>query len=130
MKELFFNLVKFKFRLFLVLLVSFVLHCGAHALTGNAVFTKNMLVSYLIAYVLTVFSFLAIQVGKKQKNENLGFYFMWTSFSKLVVYFVLFSLLTIDPAERIYHFVLIVVPYSFSLFIEVYDVVNLLKEEV
>ena len=88
----------------------------------------QIFVCYGLVYLLTVLSFLSLQIGQQKTVDRLGFVFLGRSLLKMMVCFVFcILLLRFRSVHRIAFFMSLVIPYSLSLIIEVVEMVKSVK---
>lgn len=119
------------FLFFLVFLLSLVLafHLAVKYYLGKDVFSNRILKSYLLNFTLGYLSFLVLILSLKKHTTSLGFIYMYTSFLKLVVFYILFkSYFSLDGEIDLDEFLTLMIPYGFTLFAEINTMSRVLKD--
>ncbi len=118
---------------FILLLVGLFLIFGFHILFnfcfGKDLFSNRIIESYFLNFLLGFASFFVLLLSLKKFVSSLGFIFMYTSFAKFVVFYVVFKADyslngNVDTGE----FLTIMIPYSFTLFAEIFAMSNVLNK--
>ena len=83
---------------------------------------------YLLVFVLTILSFLSLQIGNEKTVDRLGFIFLGRSLLKMLICFVFcIFLLRYKTFHRIAVFFSLVMPYSIALFVEVFEMLKKIR---
>ena len=114
-------LIKFLILLSTLLLIVFFLHVGFNYLRGHYIYSNRIIESYLINLILAYVSFLILFFSIKKYVSSLGYIFMLISLFKFLVFYILFKpYYTLNQNIELEVFITIMVPYSTSLFTEIY----------
>ena len=84
-------IIKFAYKLSLILILLFSIHIGVLKLTSHAVFENYIIESYLIQLLLTFFIYTMIYIRRIPQHDILGFLFIAGSMLKFAVFFVVFN---------------------------------------
>ena len=123
------SLISFFVLLSVVLLLVFGFHILINYCLGKDLFSNRIIESYFINFSLGFASFVVLILSLKKYVSSLGFIFMYTSFAKFVVFYVVlkadYSLNgNVDTGE----FLTIMIPYSYTLFAEIFAMSNVLNK--
>ena len=123
------SLISFFVLLSVVLLLVFGFHILINYFLGKDLFSNRIIESYFINFSLGFASFVVLILSLKKYVSSLGFIFMYTSFSKFVVFYIVFkanysSNGNVDIAE----FLTIMIPYAFTLTSEIYSMSKVLNK--
>jgi hypothetical protein len=93
-------------------------------------YTKNELVySYLFNYLITAVFFLAMIYFKDKRSSQLGFVFLFSSLIKFTLFFIILApVLRFEGSVKSITFASFFVPYSISLFLEIFYIIRLLNK--
>ena len=121
--------VRFALILLIIMVFSFSIHANINVNLFKSLYANSIILTYSVNYFITVIVFwLLIKYLDKVEN-TLGFYFMGASLFKFLIFFLVFQPIfkengSTDKAEFISFFI----PYSLSLALEVYFLVNILNK--
>ncbi|MBO72101.1 MAG: hypothetical protein CMD35_00655 [Flavobacteriales bacterium] len=112
-----------------LLAVVFCLHAGFKYFVGEPIFSNRIVESYVLNFCLGYASFIVLMLSLKKHINSLGFIFMYTSFFKFVVFYLLFkSYFNSDGEIDGGEFLTLIIPYAFALFGEIFTMSRVLKE--
>lgn len=110
--------------------VSFGVHSYVQHILGIGFFEKQIITTYVFNYTLAVLAFFALLYFKRKKSNQLGFIFLFSSLLKFVLFFVLISPgIKTSSGLRNAEFAAFFIPYSLSLFVEIFQIVRHLNRE-
>lgn len=123
--------ISFKLRLFLFLLVAYLIHFFFLKNEVDPSVIKMLNVSYIGNFIITAAVFFVLNLLKEKQAKNLGFIFLFTSLFKFVFfYFSLEPTFQADGITSRLEFFLFFIPYSLSLIIEVRALVKTLNKSL
>lgn len=123
------KIISFSVQLFFVLLLSLFIHLFAQIKLGFSYRDFLILESYLINYLLVLFSFSILWMLRNKLASSLGFLFLAGFFVKLMAFFVYFKPeYEIDGAIQRGEFLAFFIPYSLSLVFETARLVRYLNK--
>lgn len=89
----------------------------------------HLLYCYVFNYTLTLLFYFALIYFKEKKASQLGFVFLFSSLVKFVLFFILLApILNFEGSVRSATFFSFFVPYSISLFLEIFYIIRLLNK--
>ncbi|MBK21223.1 MAG: hypothetical protein CMP63_02745 [Flavobacteriales bacterium] len=96
---------------------------------GKDIFSNRIVQSYLLNFGLGYLSFLVLLLSSKKYINSLGYIYMYTSFFKFIVFFIIFkSYFSLDGEIDLGEFLTLMIPYAFTLFAEIHTMSRLLKD--
>ena len=123
------KLTSFLFYLVLLLSLVFVLHLAVKFFLGKDIFSNRIVQSYLLNFGLGYLSFIVLLLSLKKHINSLGYIYMYTSFLKFVVFYILFkSYFSLDGEIDFGEFLTLMIPYAFTLFAEIHTMSRVLKD--
>ena len=123
------NLISFLFYLVLLLSVVFSLHLAVKFFLAEDIFSNRIIQSYLLNFGLGYLSFIVLLLSLKKYINSLGYIYMYTSFFKFIVFYILFkSYFSLDGEIDVGEFLTLMIPYAFTLFAEIYTMSRVLKD--
>ena len=117
--------MKRKSLLFLLILggllsISFGLHLVALHFTSNNLFGNQIILSYIVNYVLAAIVLIVVEKTLNKNSAQAGFVFMAGSALKFLVFFLVFyPIYKADDKMQAIEFTAFFVPYAISLITEV-----------
>lgn len=113
------SILKFSGLLVLVLSVVFVIHISILQLVEFPLFSNKIISAYIVNIVLAIGIYVLMILLKHKYQSQLGFIFMFGSFIKFIVFFIVFypSYKTDGSISKL-EFAAFFVPYVISLIIE------------
>jgi len=124
------TVLAFALRLTLILGVSFSAHGYIQHVIKIGFFEKQLVLTYIFNYLLTILFFFALVYFKQRKSAQLGFIFLLSSITKFVLFLVLIYPNFEDTSNlRNGEFAAFFVPYSIGLFMETFQIVRTLNRE-
>jgi len=122
------SLIRFFILLFILLLLTFSVHTFFKYLLNQYVFSNRIIDSYLLNFCLGYFSYVVLILSLNKHVTSLGFIFMFTSFAKFVVFYLVFKAdYSSNGDVEIAEFLTIMIPYAFTLIAEIYSMSKVLK---
>ena len=123
------HLIKFLIFLSTSLLIVFILHIGFNYLRTKSLFSNRIIESYLVNALLAYISFIILFFSTKKYVSSLGFIFMIISIGKFLIFYILFKpYYSLNQNVDLEEFLTIMIPYSISLFTEIYALSKILKD--
>ena len=123
------HLIKFLIFLSTSLLIVFILHIGFNYLRTKSLFSNRIIESYLVNALLAYISFIILFFSTKKYVSSLGFIFMIISIGKFLIFYILFKPhYSLNQNVDLEEFLTIMIPYSISLFTEIYALSKILKD--
>jgi cell division protein FtsW (lipid II flippase) len=121
-------LIHFFAQLFIGLILVFILHTYILENRNVSIYADKIVVAYLVNFLLAVVIFLTFFFLRKKYREQLGFFFMFGSLLKFVVFFVFFyPSYSADGVLTRLEFMAFFIPYLFSLCIETVSLIKFLN---
>jgi len=118
----------FFMTLFIGLGFVFLIHLFFLNLNNLPLFNDKIFLAYITNLLLAVVIFSSLLLFRKKYNEQLGFLFLFGSFLKFIVFFVVFSpIYNADGNVSRLEFFAFFVPYAISLIIETRSLIKLLN---
>ena len=122
-------LIKFLILLSTSLLIVFILHIGFNYLKNNNLYSNRIIESYLVNILMAYISFIILFFSTKKYVSSLGFIFMIISLVKFLIFYILFKpYYSLNQNVDLEEFLTIMIPYSISLFTEIYALSKILKD--
>ena len=122
-------LIKFLIFLSTSLLLIFILHIGFNYLKNKSLFSNRIIESYLVNALMAYISFIILFFSTKKYVSSLGFIFMIISVGKFLIFYILFKpYYSLNENVDLEEFLTIMIPYSISLFTEIYALSKILKD--
>ncbi len=122
-------LIKFLMLLSTSLLIVFILHIVFNYLKNNSLFSNRIIESYLVNILMAYISFIILFFSTKKYVSSLGFIFMIISLVKFLIFYILFKpYYSLNQNVDLEEFLTIMIPYSISLFTEIYALSKILKD--
>ena len=122
-------LIKFLILLSTSLLIVFILHVGFNYLTSKSLYSNRIIESYLVNILMAYISFIILFFSTKKYVSSLGFIFMIISLVKFLIFYILFKpYYSLNQNVDLEEFLTIMIPYSISLFTEIYALSKILKD--
>lgn len=104
----------------LVLCVVFGIHLGANYIVEIDLFSNQIVLSYIVNFVLAILLLVVLQYSVNKKSTHTGFLFMAGSAVKFIVFFLVFyPSYNADDTMQIAEFAAFFVPYAVCLILEV-----------
>lgn len=123
------HLIKFLIFLSTSLLIVFILHIGFNYLRTKSLFSNRIIESYLVNALMAYISFIILFFSTKKYVSSLGFIFMIISIGKFLIFYILFKpYYSLNQNVDLEEFLTIMIPYSISLFTEIYALSKILKD--
>ena len=123
------HLIKFLIFLSTSLLIVFILHIGFNYLRTKSLFPNRIIESYLVNALMAYISFIILFFSTKKYVSSLGFIFMIISIGKFLIFYILFKPhYSLNQNVDLEEFLTIMIPYSISLFTEIYALSKILKD--
>lgn len=120
---------KFIISIAISLIIAFTLHLFLLNLKSLSLFDNLIIEAYIINFLMAVGIYMGLYHFKKKYNDLLGFLYLGGSFLKFIVFFIVFyPAYKLDGEMDSLEFAAFFVPYSISLFIETFGVINFLKK--
>ena len=122
----------FRFGLLLsfVLVLAFFSQAGLQHKFGVGFFEKHLLFCYCFNYILTLLFYIVLYFFKEKKSNQLGFIFLFSSMLKFILFFALIKpLFNSSAGMRSAEFLAFFVPYSISMFLEIFTIIRLINKE-
>ncbi len=121
------------FKFIISIAISLALAFGVHLIilyNLNFLLFDNLIIpAYLINLFVAIGIYLGLYHFKKKYKELLGFLYLGGSFIKFIIFFIVFyPSYKLDGEMDSLEFAAFFVPYSISLFIETFGVINFLKK--
>lgn len=92
--------------------------------------SDKMIASYSLSTLLSIAACFLLVLGLKKNGSSLGFLFMWTAFIKFGIYLVVFKwVYSVNSEPRGVDLSIILLPYLITLFLEVYFLTRMLKDQ-
>ena len=103
-----------------LLFVSFALHLLALYFTNNNLFANQIILSYIVNYVLAIIVLIAVEKTLNKNSAQAGFVFMAGSGLKFLVFFLVFyPIYNADSKMQTIEFTTFFIPYAACLITEV-----------
>lgn len=113
---------------FLVLLLVFAIHIYILFSLDVDLYQNKIIEAYVINYIIATFIFIFLFKLRKKYKDNLGYLFMFGSFIKFILFFVLFyPAYKLDGTITKPEFFTFFIPYIICLIIETLTISKLLK---
>ncbi|WP_104735066.1 DUF6168 family protein [Hanstruepera ponticola] len=113
------NILKFSGILALLMLVVFAIHLSVLLFIDLPLFDNRIISAYIVNFVLAIIIYLAMLLLKHKYQSQLGFIFMFGSFLKFIVFFIVFyPFYKADNTITKMEFAAFFVPYVVCLIIE------------
>ncbi len=110
----------FLLLLLALLVLSFAIHLFALHFTGNPLFGNQILLSYVVNYLLAATVLLVVEKTLSNNSAQAGFVFMAGSALKFLVFFLVFyPVYKADDKMDVIEFTAFFVPYAICLIAEV-----------
>lgn len=122
------NSLSFLIQLFLMLLVGFFIH--DYILKNNNLYLEeNMLLfTYAVNYLLTITIFIVLLFLKKKYLEQFGYLFMFGSFFKFLIFFLVFyPVFKESNGVSKVEFLAFFIPYAIALIVETTSLIKILS---
>ena len=122
------KLIRFLFVLLFLLFLVLSFHLLVKFCLGKDVFSNRIIWSYLLNFCLGYASYIVLILSLKKYVTTLGFIFMYISFAKLIVFYVVFKPgYSLNGGVDIGDFLTIMIPYASTLIVEIYSISKVLK---
>lgn len=120
---------KFIISIVISLVLAFTVHLFILYKLHFPLFNDLIIPAYLINLFVAIGIYLGLYHFKKKYNDLLGFLYLGGSFIKFIIFFLVFyPSYKLDGEMGSLEFAAFFVPYSISLFIETFGVINFLKK--
>ena len=123
------HFIRFFLLLLILLLITFLIHIFSISYKSeNDVFNK-IVISYIVNFSLGYLSYVVLIFSFKKQLSSLGFIFMYASFVKFLVLYLIFkTYYNHNQILGLESFLTVFIPYSVTLTFEVYHVTRQLKK--
>lgn len=129
-KTLLIDVLKFGAKLFVLLLLTFILH-QVYLNWKNLSWNSNLIIeSYLSNFILVLITYGVLMFFREKKNESLGFIFLYGFFLKMAVFMIFFNpTYKADSEMTGLEFFAFFLPYSVCLAFETVVIVRILNRD-
>ena len=116
--------------LLFVMLITFFIHSYSQHFLGIGFFEKNLLLNYSFNFLLTSLFYFVLLKFKEKNSPHLGYVFLFSSMLKFLLFFIFIKpLFNGVSGLRSAEFIAFFIPYTTSLFLEIYLLVRLINKD-
>jgi len=118
----------FRLKLFLVLLCVLIIHTLFLYFLGFSVFSNYIILAYIVNYILAVIIYIFIYRFRIKYHHLIGFLFMFGSFLKFLVFFLIFHPKYLNDGKTTkFEFAAFFIPYISCLIFETKALIKILN---